>query len=79
MNLTETCKNYEKCPIYNGVLKDRETTAASYKRQYCDNGLAGWNNCKRYLVKEKTGSCPPDLLPNSFKSLEAILKEMGLN
>lgn len=72
-----TCKNYEKCPIYSGILKDKVTTAQGYRKQYCDAGEAGWNNCKRYQVKEKTGKCPPDLLPNSFKSVEDVIAAMN--
>jgi hypothetical protein len=70
------CKNFEKCPIYNGVLKDKTITAQGYKRQYCEAGETGWNSCKRYLVKEKTGKCPPDLLPNSYKSVDEIIAVM---
>jgi hypothetical protein len=73
------CKNFEKCPIYNGILQDKEMTARNYKRQYCEAGEDGWNTCKRYLVKEKTGKCPADLLPNSFKTVDAIVAEMNLN
>jgi hypothetical protein len=74
-----TCKNYEKCPIYTGVLKDRNTTSQIFKIQYCDAGERGWNACKRYQIKEQTGKCPPDLLPNSEKNVEQIVLEMNLN
>ncbi|PZX16374.1 hypothetical protein LX69_01868 [Breznakibacter xylanolyticus] len=73
-----TCKNYEKCPIYNGILKDKATTASNYRRKYCDAGHEGWNSCKRYLVKEKTGFCPPDILPNTFRSIDEIIHEMEM-
>ena len=73
------CKNYEKCPIYSGVLVGKDTTAKSYKRIYCEAGEEGWNKCKRYQVKERTGKCPPDLLPNSFKDIETVIKDMNLN
>lgn len=72
-----TCKNYEKCPIYSGILKDKTTTAAGYRRQFCDAGQSGWTKCKRYQVKEATGTCPANLLPNSFKSLEDIIASMN--
>ncbi|HNX65301.1 MAG TPA: hypothetical protein PKH02_00385 [Bacteroidales bacterium] len=71
------CKNYEKCPIYNGILKDKAMTSGFYKKQYCEAGEKGWITCKRFMVKEATGKCPPDLLPNSFKSIEDIVKEMN--
>ena len=71
------CKNYEKCPIYSGVLVDKETTAKGYKNRYCEAGEAGWLQCKRYIVKEKAGKCPPDLLPNAFKSVDEIIASMN--
>ena len=76
---TNTCKNYEKCPIYTGILKDNQVTSKSYREQYCNAGPNGWNKCKRYLIKEKTGQCPPNLLPNSLKSVEEIITSMQLS
>jgi len=74
--MEKVCVNYEKCPIYSGVLKDKTMTAAGYRKQYCEAGDKGWSMCKRYLVKDATGKCPPDLLPNSFKTVEEIIREM---
>lgn len=71
------CKNYEKCPIYNGILKDKVMTSGFYKRQYCEAGESGWNACKRYQVKEATGKCPAELLPNSLKSLDELIREVN--
>jgi hypothetical protein len=74
---TQVCKNFEKCPIYNGILKDKEATSSGYKRQYCEAGEKGWSACKRYLVKGKTGKCPPNLLPNSMLSVDDIIANMN--
>jgi hypothetical protein len=71
------CSNVDKCPIYSGVLKGKDSTAKSYRKLYCEAGEAGWKKCKRFLVKEKTGKCPTDLLPNSFSDVDAIIKEMS--
>lgn len=76
--MKQICKNYEKCPIYSGILRDKEITAKGYKKQYCEAGESGWSNCRRFQVKELTGKCPPDLLPNSFKKAEVIASEMNL-
>ncbi len=73
------CKNFEKCPIYTGVLSGKEITGKGYKIKYCEAGEQGWSSCKRYQVKELTGKCPTDLLPNSFKDIESIIKEMAKN
>lgn len=69
------CKNYVQCPIYKGLLSDKEMTATAYRRIYCE---AGWLKCKRYLVKERIGTCPPDLLPNSFQTVDEIIAFMTI-
>ncbi len=74
----DTCKNYVQCPIYRGILADKEMTATAYKRMYCEAGEQGWLKCKRYQVKERTGTCPPDLLPNSFQSVDEIIASMSV-
>jgi len=70
------CKNYKTCPIFTGALQGKEVTSKGYKSQYCEAGESGLTKCKRFLVKEKSGKCPPDLLPNSFKSVEEIIAAM---
>lgn len=74
--MEQRCKNFEKCPIYSGVLRDKQFTAESYRHRYCEAAATGWNQCKRFLVKERAGKCPPDLLPNSPRSVEEIVAEL---
>jgi len=71
------CKNFEKCPIYSGILEGKAITAKGYKVQYCEAGEKGWNLCKRYQVKERIGKVPPDLLPNSNKSIDDIIASIN--
>jgi hypothetical protein len=74
------CPKTAKCPIFNGVLKGTEYTE-TYKKLYCEAGEAGRNRCRRFQVAEKVGMCPPDILPNSSKSVEEIIgmmKSQGL-
>ncbi len=68
----KTCPNAEKCPIFNGILKDKVITAKGYRSKFCDAGMEQYTTCKRYQTKERFGSCPADLLPNSFMTLEQI-------
>lgn len=75
--MENTCKSYEKYPIYSGLLMGKETTAKGYKKVFCEAGEMGWNKCKRFLVKEKTGKYPPNLLPNSFKTVDDIITSMN--
>lgn len=78
MDTNKTCENYAKCPVFNGVLMGMEMTAKHYKTKYCEAGPEGWEQCKRYLVKRRTGECPPDLLPNALKPVEEIIAGMKL-
>jgi hypothetical protein len=76
--MDDVCMNYQKCPIYNDILKDLQFTSSAYRQMYCNAGTAGWNKCKRYQVKQKTGKCPEKLLPNSLKTVEEIIAKYGL-
>lgn len=76
--MNETCENYVKCPIYSGILKSNEMASDAYKKQYCDAGSEGWNKCKRYIIKQKTGTCPPNVLPNSSRTVEELIVIHGL-
>lgn len=73
----QVCKNYQTCPIFSGMLQGKEVTSKGYKNQYCQAGEAGWLKCKRFIVKEKTGKCPPKMLPNAMKSIEEIIASMN--
>lgn len=74
----ERCENAEKCPIFNGVLQGKDFTRKAYRSLYCEGGEKGWSTCKRYQAKEAYGQCPPNLLPNSFLSLEKIAERYNL-
>jgi len=76
--MNNNCPNVEKCPIFNGILKDRKMTTKSYQMQYCSGGEAQYSECKRYQSKAKFGVCPPDLLPNSLMTLDQIALKYGL-
>ena len=70
--MNATCPNSPKCPIFNGILADKVTTAKAYRTKYCEAGPQGYKTCKRFLAKEKFGECPPNLLPNAGLSLDEI-------
>jgi hypothetical protein len=77
-SMEKICKNSLKCPIYSGVLKDLTYTASAYKQLYCDAGDQGWGKCRRFQVKERTGKCPENLLPNALKTVEQIIEQYNL-
>lgn len=69
------CPKTPKCPIFNGVLKGTQYTE-TYKNLYCLAGADGRSKCRRFQVAEQCGMCPPDILPNSIKSVEEIIESM---
>ena len=75
--MSAKCPNYEKCPIYNGILKGKTLTSKAYVQFFCD--AENYVTCKRYLVKKATGVCPPNILPNSVLSVEEIIAEYSLS
>lgn len=69
------CPKTPKCPIFNGILKGTEYTE-TYKKLFCEAGESARKRCRRFQVAEKVGICPPDVLPNSSKSVEEIVAQM---
>ena len=75
--MENVCPNSEQCPIFNGILFGKEITAKSYRNHFCNAGAVKWNSCKRFIIKEQYGKCPPDLLPNSSMTVEQIAIKRG--
>jgi hypothetical protein len=69
------CPNTSKCPVFSGVLKGTQYTD-TYKSLYCLAGENGRNKCKRFIISQKVGKCPENILPNSIKTIDEILEEM---
>lgn len=75
--MSQICPKAANCPIFTGVLKE-SGFGNTYKQLYCENGEKGRNTCKRFQVASKVGKCPPNLLPNSIKSVDEIVSEMKI-
>ena len=71
----EICPKTPKCPLFNHGLLKRQESADTYKKLYC-NDPAKYKECKRYIVSEKIGKCPPFVLPNSSLSIDEILERI---
>lgn len=72
---TNNCPKTPACPIFNGILKGTEYTEV-YQKQYCLAGEDGRKKCRRFQVATVTGKCPPNVLPNSSKTVDQIVTEM---
>lgn len=69
------CPKTPNCPIFSGILKGTEFTEV-YKRQYCEAGEEGRKRCRRFQVAKLVGKCPPNILPNSSKTVDEIISDM---
>lgn len=75
--MSNQCPNFEKCPIYLGILKGKTLTSKAYVQFFCES--ENYTQCKRFMVKKATGVCPPDLLPNSVLTVEEIVAKYSLS
>jgi len=74
----KSCPNSKQCPIFNGILRDRIITSRAYRSRYCDAGEEAFTSCMRFIVKQKYGKCPADLLPNPFMTIDQIAEKYKL-
>ena len=75
--MENTCPKVEKCPIFVNNVLTIENAAVAYKSLYCEAGPEKYLSCKRFIISNKIGSCPPDVMPNCSKSVEEILEKIG--
>lgn len=73
--MENVCPKVEKCPIFINNVLTIENAAVAYKTLYCEAGEAKFKMCKRYIVSNQIGSCPPHVMPNSCKSVEEIMSK----
>lgn len=73
--MKDICPYAETCPIFKGILSDMVVTTKVFKATYCEAGIEGRTQCKRFQCKNKFGKVPDTLLPNSILSIDEIAKE----
>ena len=73
-----TCPKVEKCPIFVNNVLTIENAAVAYKSLYCQAGETKFSTCKRFIVSNTIGSCPPDVLPNSSRTIEEIIEKVAV-
>lgn len=71
------CPKIQKCPIFVNNVLSSERAGVAYKTLYCQAGEAKFKSCKRYIVSNQAGFCPPEIMPNSSKTVDEILKKIS--
>lgn len=61
--LGKRCRFADECPVYKGEIKKLGTPLFLIKNVFCNRGIKGWKNCKRFQLleenKEVTKSTTP--------------------
>jgi len=70
------CPKTSKCPLFMGESISIKDSVDIYKRIYCNNGLQGRKDCKRYQVSDMYGKPNDDLLPNDPRNVNEIIQEL---
>ena len=53
MYLGKLCKYAKDCSVYQNKNKNIKKPIFLIRNVFCNRGLKGWSNCKRYLELEK--------------------------
>jgi len=77
-SIVNICPNAPTCALYTGMLSGKEAFIDFYKSTYCNKEEKIHKKCKRFMVKNIYGKCPPDLLPNSSLSTKQIAEKFKL-
>ena len=67
-----TCELTEKCIFFNDQMAGMPSTAAVYKKMYCEQDFAA---CGRYQIFKEIGreNVPKDLFPNQADRAKEII------
>lgn len=67
------CELIEKCIFFNDNMQNMPSTAATYKKIYCEQD---YENCARHMIVKALGrgKVPEDLFPNQKERAESIIK-----
>lgn len=52
MYLGKVCKYAKDCSVYQNTNKNIKNPIYLVRNVFCNRGLKGWSNCKRYLALE---------------------------
>lgn len=63
--LGKLCPFAKDCPVYLGELLVEKVSTMLVRNVFCNRGLMGWKNCKRYLIAKAGLEIPENATPYS--------------
>jgi len=61
--LGKRCTYADTCPVFQGKLAVKNVPLMLIKNVFCNRGIKGWKNCRRFQLAEKGGEVPPTVTP----------------
>jgi len=74
MEVPGCCPNLDVCKLFitTGFTGD-EGLRKNYIQDYCHSKTNKWDNCKRWIVKNKFNFCPDFVLPDTDLTPDEII------
>ena len=70
------CPKTAICPLFNGELLSSSVATEIYTSVFCNNGISGRLDCKRFQVIQAGFTPPHDLMPGDTREVEEICKTL---
>lgn len=51
--LGKRCRFADECPVYQGKVNGLDSPQFLIKNVFCNRGIKGWKNCKRFNLLEQ--------------------------
>ncbi len=73
---SQICPYTKNCPLFNGKLFTSHAANEIYLSVYCNNGISGRLDCKRFLLMQAGFTPPQNLMPGDSRTVEDICKNI---
>jgi hypothetical protein len=70
--MIKICPMALSCPLFNGLIKPNNNDLLEIKSQFCLAGRDKYSYCKRFIISNKEGSAPDDIMPSSTLSYSEV-------
>jgi hypothetical protein len=64
MYLGKLCKYSDECNVYRNKNKNIRKPIFIVRNVFCNRGIKGWQNCKRFQMYEAGKPVPDEMTPN---------------
>lgn len=63
MQKSRTCKYANECLVYKGEIDTKVSSTTIIRNVFCNRGIKGWSNCKKFQALEQDQPVSPEATP----------------